>query len=205
MVIHLDQPEHAMYLAGFLETDNPSRSELTFDIYLQKSVGQVKNEKDVKLVYKAVGPRLSVQVGLESNRSRLGSSSFISGAVSASEADESGSSQEVPKLFVDVGPEGTAYTQFGLDRTLYILETNINETSELTNIAQQALDRVKDIKYNGQLVLKGLVTDIDLRHGVNIRNANAAWESLKIPIFSVTIRPQSDTTTLELTSDFYPS
>lgn len=119
---------------------------------------------------------------------------------------------------ITVGPSGTAYTKYGVVNELYIYDENFawenvaregadgkrDDTSMMTDIANQLLDIYSDEQTTGTITLDTLRLDWDLGLSANINNTSkAGWESLGATVITVEINPADEITALTLSSSQY--
>jgi hypothetical protein len=86
---------------------------------------------------------------------------------------------------------GTAYTALGLQRTKVISCNDWRDssnTANMTTMAQEFLDTVKDIVYEGSIPYFGLLSStLTIGHKLNIagHGYSTGWETINLPIIAV--------------------
>ena len=118
---------------------------------------------------------------------------------------------ETYPLTVTVSSSGTA-DAYG-SKTLRIVDTNfkysedpenpIDESARMIALANEKLESYKDVKVNGTIELDTIDTTWTLESSVNLVNTQqGSWESLNAKVIGITYNFDSNTTTLELTTEF---
>lgn len=117
-------------------------------------------------------------------------------------------------IFADTGWQGTAYTNFGIQKFIFKLNTNYkkfdlannyhrDDSQLLLNYANKLIEPYKDTQWGGQIILDGLATDINLGDRLNLTGATSNWAGLNMVVMSIEWDFSQKTTMLELTSNFW--
>jgi hypothetical protein len=103
----------------------------------------------------------------------------------------------------EVGPEGTAYSLYGLDRTLRVQETDVANVTEAR--AREILSMVKDVLISGTIAALGPVPswlwDLGCRLNVTANGQQTGLESAQAIVSGFVHQFSEQRTDIELTTD----
>jgi hypothetical protein len=117
---------------------------------------------------------------------------------------------ETSPIKVEVTVAGSAS---GISKTLRVVNTSfrysedpdnpIDDTSKMTQYAEDLLQKYKDIKVNGSITLDTIDLDWDLDKTVNLINTDqASWSSISAKVIGIRYDFDANTTILEITSEY---